>query len=280
MSGGDDKAVLPLTEADLLAYVDGQLPEARRGEVEAYLAAHSEEAERIAAWRHQNQELRALYDGVLDEPLPERLRAAAEGRAGESAAPLVRPRWSSYARAAGYACAGLAVGVLAGWQLQPAHTPAALGAAPGLARSAAVAHATYSPEVRHPVEVGADQEAHLVAWLSKRLGAQVRAPRLEAAGYSLVGGRLLPGEAGAEGSPTPPPVAQFMYQCKAGTRVTLYVSTGVADQGETAFRYEREGNVGVFYWIDRTQGYAMSSADIDKDALLSVATAAYKQLNP
>jgi anti-sigma factor RsiW len=141
-----------------------------------------------------------------------------------------------------------------------------------MARRAAVAHATYSPEVRHPVEVGADQEAHLVAWLSKRLGAPLRAPKLEAVGYSLVGGRLLPGDTG--------PVAHFMYQCNRGTRVTLYVRTEAAGNRETAFRYAREGSVGVFYWVDREMGYALSSNDISKDDLLKVANAVYQQLNP
>ncbi len=141
-----------------------------------------------------------------------------------------------------------------------------------MARRAAIAHATYSPEVRHPVEVGADQEAHLVAWLSKRLGAPLRAPKLEDVGYSLVGGRLLPGENG--------PVAHFMYQCNQGTRVTLYVRTEASNNRETAFRYAKEGNVRVFYWVDRKLGYALSSADISKEDLFKVANAVYRQLNP
>ena len=33
------------------------------------------------------------------------------------------------------------------------------------------AHSVYVPEVRHPVEVGAAEEAHLVQWLTKRIGA-------------------------------------------------------------------------------------------------------------
>ena len=111
-----------------------------------------------------------------------------------------------------------------------------------------------------------------MAWLSKRLGAPVRAPKLEAVGYSLVGGRLLPGDNG--------PVAHFMYQCNRGTRITLYVRTEAAGNRETAFRYARENNVGVFYWVDRKLGYALSSADISKEDLLKVANAVYQQLNP
>jgi anti-sigma factor RsiW len=120
------------------------------------------------------------------------------------------------------------------------------------------------------VEVGADQEQHLVTWLSKRLGTKVRAPRLDEAGMSLVGGRLLPGESG--------PVAQFMYQTPAGRRITLYVRAEARGQKETAFRYARESNVGVFYWVDRNCGYALASADLSKDELLRIATMVYKQI--
>ena len=251
---------LSFTEAELHEYVDGRLPERRRAELEAYLAAHPEEAARLAAYRAQAERLREVFAPVLDEPVPQRLTLASG------------PRRSRVVNIAA-SLAWVAIGAIAGWQLHTFFTGrSAPVAETTIPRRAAIAHATYSPEVRHPVEVGADQESHLVAWLSKRLGAKVRAPNLESAGYSLVGGRLLPGESG--------PVAQFMYQCKQGTRVTLYVRTGVADQKETAFRYSDEGNVRVFYWIDRTYGYAVSSGDIGKDVLYKVANAAYAQLNP
>ena len=211
-----------------------------------------------------SEALHQLYDPVLDEPVPQSLRAG--GLTG--AAP-----WRAYARAASLVAVGVAAGALGGWWLHSAQRPAVAQAdTPPFVKRAAVAHATYSPEVRHPVEVGADQEAHLVAWLSKRLGAPVKAPKLEGVGYSLMGGRLLPGENG--------PVAHFMYQCKQGTRVTLYVRTDVANNRETAFRYQTEGNVKVFYWIDRKFGYALSSADIPKENLLKVADSVYRQLNP
>ena len=207
-----------------------------------------------------SQGLHELYDPVLKEPLPEYWRRS-------------RRRWRAYAIAAGWLALGLALGIIVGWQLHLWRAVVPPQAeVPGFVKRAAIAHATYSPEVRHPVEVGADQEAHLVAWLSKRLGAPLRAPHLESVGYSLVGGRLLPGENG--------PVAHFMYQCKQGTRVTLYVRTNSPNNRETAFRYDSEGNVRVFYWIDRRLGYALSSADISKETLLKVANAAYQQLNP
>jgi anti-sigma factor RsiW len=251
----------PVTEAELQAYVDGRLEGARLAGVEAYLAARPSEAARIASYRTQGERLREIYAPVLDEVVPDRLARAVAVRSSRLAAVAAALAWVS-------------IGALGGWQLHTFYegrNAPALAQVP-IARHAAVAHATYSPEVRHPVEVGADQEAHLVAWLSKRLGAKVRAPNLETVGYGLVGGRLLPGESG--------PVAQFMYQCKQGTRVTLYVRTEAPDHEETAFRYSDEGGVRVFYWIDRTFGYAVSSADINKDLLLKVANTAYAQLNP
>jgi anti-sigma factor RsiW len=253
----------PVNEHDLQAYADGNLPEERRGAIADWLAAHPEDAERIESYRRIAEDLRTTYQPVLDEPVPERLRRA------------LRPaRMRQAALVALWIGLGAMLGGIVGWELHGTQPVAAvpMDGATALARRAAVAHATYSPEVRHPVEVGADQEAHLVAWLSKRLGTQLRAPKLESVGYHLVGGRLLPGESG--------PVAHFMYQCNRGTRVTLYVRSDMGSNRSTAFRYARDGNVGVFYWVDSKLGYAISSADISKEDLLNVANAAYQQLNP
>jgi len=253
-----------ISEAEIQAWADGRLATSRRAEVEAWFAAHPDEAERAAAYCGLNEQLRLHYDAVLDEPVPHRLERAARRRS----------RLRALGVAAGWIVLGVAVGTVAGWQLHAlqAPVPVAQPEAPVIARRAALAHATYSPEVRHPVEVGADQEQHLVAWLSKRLGGDVRAPKLDGEGMALVGGRLLPRDPG--------PVAQFMYQSAQGRRVTLYVRTEGPDQRETAFRFAREGNVRVFYWIDRKFGYALSSADMDRDELLKLANVVYRQLNP
>jgi anti-sigma factor RsiW len=253
----------PVTEADLQAYADGRLAEERRAVVDAWLAAHPEEMERLAAYRRLSDEVRSAYESLLSDPVPERLARAASRR----------PQLARVAAIAGWMAVGAAIGVAAGWQLHAFRAVAPVAAdATVMARRAAIAHATYSPEVRHPVEVGADDEQHLVAWLSKRLGVKVRAPKLDEAGMSLVGGRLLPGETG--------PVAQFMYQTQNGRRLTLYVRSEASRNRETAFRYARENNVGVFYWIDRDSGYALASADLSRDELLRIANLVYKQLEP
>ena len=248
---------LAVTEAELHAHIDGLLPEARRAEVEEYLATHLEDAQRVRAWREQNTDLRAWFDPVLAESAPARLRRAASGR---------RKLPLRYAAVLG--C--IALGGIAGWFLHDYRIEKSTDTV-AFAHRAVVAHIVYAPEVRHPVEVGAEQEAHLVAWLSKRIGGNLKIPQLASLGYHLVGGRLLPGNQG--------PVAQFMFQDGSGQRLTLYVRNGAAEGKETAFRYAQERGISVFYWVDGRFGYAISG-EINKDDLLRVANVVYQQLNP
>lgn len=248
----------PVEENDLQAYVDRRLDPARRAEVEAYLAAHPDHAERVRAFGQQNAVLRSLFDPVLEQPVPERLPRVL-------ASSPDRRLW----RYSGMA-ASLAVAVMIGWILR-GEQQIPLPQGPSFAEQAAVAHVVYAPEVLHPVEVGVAQEDHLIKWLSKRLGEPVKAPDLDKLGYRLIGGRLLPGRE--------KPAAQFMYEDARGQRLTLYVSTDVAGNQETAFRYAREDGVSVFYWVDGPLGYALS-AETPREQLLAVAETVYRDLNP
>jgi len=246
-----------VSELDLHAYVDGRLSEERRAEVEAYLTASAQESERVRAYQEQNEILHTLFDSVLDEPIPPKWRSS-------------RRHWSFPLRPVAAASVCIIVGGLLGWALRGEYAGRSAKRV-DFARQAAMAHAVYTPEVRHPVEVSAQQEEHLIGWLSKRLGAPLKAPHLLDLGYELVGGRLLPGDQG--------PVAQFMYQDKNGQRLTLYIKTDASTERETAFRFSQEGTVGVFYWIDRQLSYALSG-ELRKTELLQVADAIYKKLNP
>ena len=64
---------IPVTEDELHAYVDNELPAERRTDVEAWLATHSDDAERVRSWREMAEALHARYDSVADEPVPKRL---------------------------------------------------------------------------------------------------------------------------------------------------------------------------------------------------------------
>jgi len=271
-----------MNEAELQAWVDGRLPPDRQAAVERYLAEHPAEAARLQAYREQNAALHALFDDVLDAPVPGTLHPPRPDAARSASAPAWSiAAWRRMAAMLVVAAGAGLIGGTAGWTLRGAGADG--GSANGLAaggpaqtlaalpRQAAIAHAVYTPEVKHPVEVGADQQQHLVAWLSKRLGKQLRPPQLAKQGYELVGGRLLPGDNG--------PVAQFMYADASGQRMTLYVSSGQKQNRDTGFRFAQEGNVGVFYWIDGSFGYALSAA-VGKKELSQIANAVYEQIQP
>ena len=64
---------IPVTEDELHAYVDNELPADRRAAVEAWIAAHPDDAARVTSWRAMSDALHAKYDSVADEPVPPRL---------------------------------------------------------------------------------------------------------------------------------------------------------------------------------------------------------------
>jgi anti-sigma factor RsiW len=131
---------------------------------------------------------------------------------------------------------------------------------------AALAHSVYVPEPRHAVEVRA-QEAHLAGWLTRRIEMPVHLFNLQAQGFELVGGRLLPDGAGKS--------AQLMYQDAQGRRVTVYLRKPERAV-ETEFRYERQGELGLFYWIEEGCGYALVGA-LPRETLLALSEAVYQQ---
>lgn len=252
----------PVSEDDLHAWADGRLDGKRRAEVEAWLADHPESAAALIDWRALNTRLHAGYDPVVVEAVPARLRAVVR-------APRKVLR---IAAAVGWIALGSVLGVGAGYRLgggQAGGEHAGDGSPAAVARRAAVAHAVFTPEQRHPVEVGADQEQHLIAWLSKRLGKPLQVPDLSAHGYQLMGGRLLAAEAG--------PSAQFMYQNDGDERLTLYVSADPEQRRNTEFRFADEAGVSVFYWVDDGLAYALSGR-LGRQSLLPAADTVYRQL--
>jgi anti-sigma factor RsiW len=253
-----------MDEAMLHAYADGQLDPVQRAAVETWLAEHPETAEQLRDWQAQNEALRSAFDPILEQPIPARLAALATARASSLMS------W----RAAAAGVALFALGGIAGW-LAPWNSPLSEPAGTSsFVADATAAYRIYAVEVRHPVEVDADQETHLVTWLSKRLGSKLSAPQLGQLGFHLVGGRLLPGQTVAGQAS---PAAMLMYENADGKRVTCYVVTN-SDTRETAFQFRHADGVSTFFWIDHGLGYAMSG-EVDREKLLALAREVYRQLD-
>ena len=276
-----------ITDSDLHAWLDGELSPERRALVEAWLHDRPEEAARVRLWAADRDVLKLQFDALLDEPVPPRLADVVWRQAAAGGRSVPWLRWA--AAFALFALGGL-VGAGLVWRQQPATSAAAAGAGGGVqpvawVQRAAVAHAVYVPEVRHAVEVKA-QEEHLSRWLTKRLDVDVKLFDLRAQGFELVGGRLLPDAAG--------PSAQLMYQAIQSAdaaasaapgakpeRVTVYLRKP-DDATSAAFHYEQRGELGLFYWVEgdsehgRPCGYALVGA-LPREKLLAIAEAIYKQ---
>lgn len=247
-----------MNEDRLHAYIDRQVSEAERLEIEAELSRDPEAAARVSNYQRQNEALHALLDPVLDQPHALGIGARR------------RIRWQRWGGLAAAIAVGFIGGYLARGDLDLLEGPEL----DPIARQAMLAHAAYVPEVRHPVEVGASEEQHLLAWLSKRLSTPLRAPSLVDAGYRLLGGRLLPPTNASD----PAPMALLMYENTGGHRLSLLIKRE-STNSETAFRYAVDRGTCVFYWIDGPLGYALAG-DMDREELQRVARLVYKQLNP
>ena len=181
----------------------------------------------------------------------------------------IRPR--QWLRSLGAVAASLFLLVAGAWIGLHLESNALLQVAgsPHVVREAAMAYAIYTPEVHHPVEVPGHQEEHLIAWLTKRMGAQVRAPQLGNLGFLLVGGRLLSSDDG--------PGELFMYENADGPRIVLYVCQNEQADRNTAFRFASDEGVSVFYWFDGPFSYALAG-ELDRSGMLGLAEVVYSQI--
>jgi len=246
-----------VSEAELHAYVDDELPPDRRSAVDAWLATHPDDAARVAAWRRQIELIRERFGHVVSEVPPQRL----------SIERLTQRRYGAIAAAIAATVAAFIIGVGTGWNARGIEVarPSELAQ---FTSDALVAYRLYTVEVRHPVEVTGDQRPHLVEWLSKRVGSPLHPPELDREGLKLVGGRLLPGPTG--------PSAFFMYENSSGERFTLYC--GRVKDEQTALRYTSGDKNAAYYWVDQNLAYVLSGP-AQADTLREIAQAAYDQID-
>lgn len=255
----------PVTEADLHAFVDGRLDDDRRREVELWLNDHPQETAEVQQWQAQAKDLKAAFSSYAR--FGENDHALLNSKTKPGTATLVWQKAGLLAASLLLFLSGAAAGVYADRFYRvpaPVETASALESLPGQSRTAFL---VYASEKRHPVEVGADQEAHLVTWLGKRLDYKLVAPDLRALGFSLVGGRLVPvnDKAGA----------MLMYENPAGQRLTVLLGKN-PENGETSFRFESSGSVETFYWFDGEIGYAVTG-EVSRAKLQAIAEECYRQ---
>ncbi|HTJ57432.1 MAG TPA: anti-sigma factor [Devosiaceae bacterium] len=261
----DERRDSNVTEEMLHAFADGQLDNAHRGAVEAFLAANPDKAAEVALWQRQNAALSTLFGPIAVEPVPARL-SPREIAARQAAR---RPAW---ARMAAAAVLLISIGAGTGWYLRTA-TTSQEEISDRLIDGAIAAHALYVRESRHAVEVGAADKGHLVTWLSNRLGRAIEAPDLSAQGFTLVGGRLLPPLADTGKGPG----AQLMYQNQTSDRLTVYITASSKDFGKASETYDEQG-LEAYYWAN-DQITCTVVGDLPQTQMQTVAKGVFQQLS-
>ncbi|TPI10217.1 anti-sigma factor [Mesorhizobium sp. B4-1-3] len=251
------------TERDIHMALDGELPGEERMAYDAWLDANPEMKAKSTRYIADRAAMRAAVAGVMDEPVPARLRQVVLGEAPAKASPW-RSRWWLSAAAA----AMLAVGGLGGY-VAGIDSIARSEGDDQLAEQAIAAHVIYAAEKRHAVEVPASDKDHLQTWLSNRIGLKLVAPDLAAEGFDLVGGRLLP--AGDQSK-----AAMLLYEDAKGERISLYVTADSSETSKGTYTAETGGPEAV-YWLDK--GYACAVVgSLPPERLSDVAKSAYGQL--
>ncbi|MBP2236962.1 anti-sigma factor RsiW [Sinorhizobium kostiense] len=254
-----------VSEDELHAYVDGHLSEPERERIETWLKMHPAEAEEVRQWQAQAAALKQHFAAYARSDASDRQLVIAHSRSTE--APSVAPLLRRAAAALLIFVAGALTGAFAPRFVAPVDPRASTTAVQSLSEQAQSAFLVYASEVRHPVEVGSDQQAHLATWLGKRLDYDLKLPDLSTLGFSLVGGRLVPvnGTAGA----------MLMYEDATGRRLTVLLGRNPQNR-ETSFRFASHAGLETFYWIDREIGYAVTG-DVARDLLKKIAEECYRQ---
>ena len=235
-----------------------------------YLASNPEESERMSDYHKLSEEMHRQFDEVLYEPLPKRLRVD-HYRKDRSIMERIKSWLDLDMKSFAPRFAAVAVLMMAslgtGWWLKSTDVVEARETpAMSFARQAANAHMLFAPDLRHPVEFGADQEDSLMLWLTERLGGQVHAPSLQDIGFMLVGGRLLPAAESA--------AAQLMYENPDSRRITLYIRESwqapIPAANEGSVSYFGEGGTSMVYWIEGPFAYALIG-EMDREQLFATA---------
>lgn len=248
-------------EAELHAYLDGELDPERSRWVEAWLEANPERAAELDGWRQDARRLRAHYanpeqwpaNPALDPAAIRRRQRAGRQRLLATAAALVLM---------------LGIGVTGGWQ---AREMMAAPASPPMA-DAVQAYRLFTET--SPVDTGAalvssdDGRAEPVVDPARRIDQLFRThfsngvmpPDLRAAGLEMTDARLLATEQG--------PAAMVVYRDRDGRQMMMYIRPPGAGNRLLDPGKRIDGNLLAQYWSHGDYNYAVVSDPDDPNAAM------------
>lgn len=229
---------------ELHAYVDGQLPDARRAAVEAWLAANPEAAERVRGWQRDADALRAAWGNSAALPDEPRLQPARIRRH------LHADRWTGMARAAVLVMA-LGLGGASGWLLHGMRG----GGHHTLPMADAVTAYRLLTDQQMAMDFEGDRMGGLQDWLARNFDAVGRVPDLSSQGYALQGARMLSTPEGA--------AAMLVYEDRQGATLGVYIRPRPRRMREGE---RRDGGLMARYWPQGDTAIAVVSSRFDERA--------------
>ncbi len=231
---------LPPNERDLHAYVDHQLAEPDRRQLEIWLAAHPEVAAQVHAWQQDAQHLRTAL-------------GAPPGANCELDPALIRQRLKRQSRrhlaTAAMLLIALSLGGLGGWQARQATLVAS--ALP--MTDAMQAYRLFAQDSIMPADYQVKGNGDMQAWLDRYFTQAHRLPDLSQAGFNPVSGRLLTTDQGA--------AAMVLYENPQGRRISFYIRPP-GPQNTLLPRGSRSADgLQAEYWSSPGYNYAMVSQE-------------------
>ena len=262
----------------LVAYLDGELDDPERRHVEASLDADPALRERLAGLAQSSELVRAAFAEIAEEPVPERLIAAAGGGKGQGAAEphqaeivmLKRPARGAGApprrNPLGFAAAaglfGLMLGTggtllgLTAWHMgQPTDRQIAAAAVTDawLDNAAGYYKLTVKSGDNMLIDVPASNDSdQALQKISQNLPQQMRLPNLKPWGLTFKGARLLV----VQGRPA----AELVYITDNKAIGPLGLVIGATTEPDVAPTIEQRQGVNLLYWRHHGHAYALVGA--------------------
>jgi anti-sigma factor RsiW len=261
------------SDETLIAYLDGELDADARSEVESWLEADAELRDRVAALAASAEALRAAFEPVLHEPVPERLLAAARGTPAAGAEivnfkaaqkpprPLMQRPWARFAMAAGIT--GLLIGGGVGYYATSGYDESTRTAA---VASAAAANWLDNIAGYHKMLISAGGNDQALVDVPpdpndpnrkvvQKLPSHFKLPNLKPWGLDFQGARYL--VVGGQ------PATQLFYTTDNKKLGPLTVVIGATNQPDIAPTFDRRGDLNMLYWRHHGHAYALvGTADI------------------
>ncbi len=232
-------------------------------------------------WKRQNDSLRTMFASVLFEPVPLRLlptsvvppkavspcRASATEPKRERTGPSApdRPAGVVATTMLGVALVAFAAGALVSFgtddfglsprarAMSPVEDADALQEERTFTARATETHSAFLSDLVRPVELTAADEPRLLRWLQHSLSGALRIPNLQSQGWTLIGGRVVPGQHGPAG---------FLVYGNGTDKLGLYVARTLGLPGGGLKLSESEGidAPSIASWTEGPFSYALTTS--------------------